>query len=202
MGHSFGGIATLIAACKRPELFERIILLDPTLFSKAQYRKVELLRLLAKMGIQAKIPIVEAALRRRRRFSSREAALSTLSRRSLFEGWPRESLESYVDGAFRPTGRASEVELVWSAEWEAQGYRTLETRSWNWLARVPKGLRVDVIRGSSSDTLLPEVLEKIRRQAASLSQDFHFHEVQGHGHLFPLSAPELSARLLLELVRQ
>jgi pimeloyl-ACP methyl ester carboxylesterase len=202
VGHSFGAVAAVIAACKRPELFERIFLLDPTVFSRSRYRKVALVRLLARAGFNLSIPVVEGALRRRRKFSSRDEAISSLSGRRLFAGWPRESLIAYVDGAFRNSEGASDVELVWSAEWEAQFYRTLETRSWRWLARVPKHLRVDIIRGGHSDTLLPEVLAGMRRQATRLQQNFHFHEIRGHGHLFPLSAPSETGRLLLELMRQ
>src|SRR5690606_15849945 len=35
IGHSFGAVLTLLMAAQRPDLFDRLILLDPVLFSRS-----------------------------------------------------------------------------------------------------------------------------------------------------------------------
>ena len=46
VGHSLGGMLTLLAAAKKPDIFQTIILLDPPLFSLNKRRLISLLRAL------------------------------------------------------------------------------------------------------------------------------------------------------------
>ena len=46
VGHSLGGILTLLAAAKKPNIFHTVILLDPPLFSLNKRRLISLLRVL------------------------------------------------------------------------------------------------------------------------------------------------------------
>ena len=44
IGHSFGAAVTFLAAASRPDLFERVILLDPTIFSAKKRMAILLLK--------------------------------------------------------------------------------------------------------------------------------------------------------------
>ncbi len=111
LGHSFGGTATLLAAVERPDLFERIVLLDPVIFPGGAFRNDPERRARARS-------LAEAARRRRHVFASREAARAGWRGRSTFAGWDPRALELYVAEALaeRPGGG---VELKCSGEVEA-----------------------------------------------------------------------------------
>ena len=68
IGHSTGGVVTVLAASKRPELFKKIIVLDPVLFSK---RKRYLIWLFQKIGFTDWMKITKQAIKRRTHFSDR-----------------------------------------------------------------------------------------------------------------------------------
>jgi pimeloyl-ACP methyl ester carboxylesterase len=111
LGHSFGGTATLLAAVERPDLFERIVLLDPVIFPSGAFRSDPERR--ARAG-----SLAEAARRRRHVFPSRQAARARWRRRPSFAGWDPRALDLFVaEGlADRPGGG---VELKCPGEVEA-----------------------------------------------------------------------------------
>ena len=98
MGHSFGAALTLKVAADHPGLFKALVLLDPIVFPPTVYAGV---RLMAMVG---KHPMVAGALRRRREWASREECLNKLRGRGIYEGWPDEALNDFVDHATRDDG--------------------------------------------------------------------------------------------------
>ena len=84
IGHSFGATVTFLAAVSRPDLFERIILLDPTIFS---LKKRLAIRLLKKMGLLAHIGPANKTLKRRIHFSNTDEAFTHFSKKKLFNNF-------------------------------------------------------------------------------------------------------------------
>lgn len=88
IGHSFGGSITLGASALHPDLFERIVLIDPvTPFfdpSDSASRPPHLTQL------------IEGAQKRRHDWPSREQARAWFAERSLFADWLPEALDLYV----------------------------------------------------------------------------------------------------------
>ncbi|HUS24026.1 MAG TPA: alpha/beta hydrolase, partial [Candidatus Binatia bacterium] len=95
MGHSFGAALTLKVAAANPGLFQSVVLLDPIVFEPALWLG---LRTMAALHVH---PMMRAARGRRRRWPSRQAALDHLRGRGIYQGWPEESLEDFVDHATR-----------------------------------------------------------------------------------------------------
>jgi pimeloyl-ACP methyl ester carboxylesterase len=189
VGHSFGGVASLIAAVHEPSRFRGLCLMDPTIFPPAWLEGWERMQ---QDGSVRDFPLARSARRRRRTFESVEAAFQQFRGKAVFHDWPDEALRIYAETGTRPLPDGSGVELVWPPEWEVYYYCTGFTRSWALLPQLSADVPLLVMRGQHSDTFLPEAAEMLRGilpQAAVV-------EVAGHGHLFPLSAPQETARLI------
>jgi pimeloyl-ACP methyl ester carboxylesterase len=193
VGHSMGGVVSLIAAVQEPERFKALVLLDPSVFLP------EWLKTLAQMqrdGSIREIPMATGALRRRRSFESVESAFMNWRDKPLFQNWPDETLRRYAQYGTRPLADQPGCELVWSPEWEAFYFCTVYTRTWEIAPQFSQNIPLLVIRGSNSDTFLPQAAERLRETLPWMT----YAEAPGHGHLFPLSAPELAGQIIAKWV--
>lgn len=182
VGHSFGGVASLIAASRAPEYFRALVLLDPTIFLPEW--AVGMAQAQADGSIR-ELPLVQGAMRRRRVFENADAVYANFRSKKAFSDWPDETVRLYAEGGTRPTADGQGVELLWPPEWEAYYYMTAYTDTLNLLPNLRGKLPILMIRGGNSDTLLPEVGAMMRAALPEMA----YAEIVGHGHLFPQSAP-------------
>jgi pimeloyl-ACP methyl ester carboxylesterase len=196
VGHSFGGIASLLAAIREPARFRALCLLDPTFLLPEWLAGLEQLR--ANGSVMQDFPLAQMALRRRRIFASAEAAFVNFRGKSAFQDWPDETLRLYAEHGTRPaTSGQQGVELLWPPHWEAYYYCTPYTRIWSVLSQLSPAVPLLVVRGATSDTLLPQAVEMLRAALPHL----HYVEIAGHGHLFPQSAPTETASIIRDWLR-
>lgn len=187
IGHSFGGIATMLAANADPHRFKAVVMLDPTILPRSW---LWMLRLTRPFG--AEHQLVKIAQNRRTHFESVDAAYEYFKGKRLFADWSDESVRLYAE-TFVPDGEG--VRLVWSNQWEAYYFRTIYTGSWSALRKLrDTGLPVLLVRGGKSDTLLEKTAARIRRILPNAT----YAEVPGHGHLFAQSAPDETRRIIEE----
>ncbi|MCU0512165.1 MAG: alpha/beta hydrolase, partial [Anaerolineae bacterium] len=185
VGHSFGGIASLLAVLAQPQRFRALILLDPTILSQ---EILALIRLARQQNLP--IPLAEGALRRRQHFASVDEAFAGFRRRALFQDWPDEALWLYAEHGTRPLPDGTRT-LTWSAEWEAHYFNTGYAETWEVLPRLHGLLPTLIVRGETSDTYTAASAAAV---AALLPAATHA-TIAGHGHLFPQSAPQATAAL-------
>lgn len=190
MGHSLGGVVSMLAALKRPELFRGLILLDPV-FVKT--RLAVGLNLTPRSRLP-KIPMVKRALNRPDRFPDPQSAFEFHRGKRAFNAFDDEVLWDYIRAGFKP-GQGGDWELAYSGGWEAAVYSSLPL-VW------PRLLRLKVptlgIGGETSDILSAAAL----RRWARLQPQAELHSIPG-GHLFPLEQPDQTAKLVLNfLARQ
>src|SRR5579872_3799514 len=121
VGHSLGGVLTLYAAVKHPELFSHVILIDPTMLSPKLLWQIRLWKL---FGFEARSFLIKGALRRKRNWGNRGEAYDYFRGRQLFKNWSDEMVKSYVDSMTGPSPTGG-VQLIYPPEWEAQIYRTI-----------------------------------------------------------------------------
>jgi pimeloyl-ACP methyl ester carboxylesterase len=190
VGHSLGGVATLYAAVRQPEIFSHVILIDPTMMPPAFLWKVTWMKW---FGMEARTDLVQGALRRRRHWDSREEAYQSFKRKPLFKMWPDEILRAYVDGMTAPSEKGG-VKLTYSPEWEAQIYRTIPTDVWKKAALLPQPTLV--IRGESSNTFTAQSEKAFRRVNPSAS----FAVVKNAGHLIPQEQPDEIGPIILNFL--
>lgn len=114
MGHSFGGAALAMAAAKRPELFDALLLLDPVIIGPDWAARLD--------RLPEEHP-AEKSARRRSVWPSREEAVALWSERAFFAGWTPRARELYAEWglADRPDGQ---VELKCPPQVEAWIFRS------------------------------------------------------------------------------
>ena len=190
MGHSFGGIITLLMAAREPDRFSRIVLLDPVLFPPAYVRGI---RLFNWLGVARRItPMARQAMRRNRRWPSREAAREAMRERGIFKGWAPEALDAYVQSTLRCNDAG--CELSTPAWMEAAIFSSAPPSLWRAVRRVR--VPVDIVVGRETyDFILPSV-----QRARRLNQHIRVHTIAG-GHCFMQQTPEQAADYVAQLLQ-
>ncbi|HEX3406527.1 MAG TPA: alpha/beta hydrolase, partial [Caulobacteraceae bacterium] len=120
-GHSMGGTAALLAAAQAPERVRALALLDPVIrpLTPAPFSPEQ-------VGASG---MVQGALRRRRVFPSRAAAVEGYRGRGAFRTWSEAQLIDYVEAGFLDLPEGT-VTLACTPEWEVSNYVNQEHDSW------------------------------------------------------------------------
>jgi pimeloyl-ACP methyl ester carboxylesterase len=177
IGHSFGGTSLLGAAHERPELFERLLLVDPVTPPAPALSGPERAEHVAQM--------VDAARRRRSEWPSRAEARAWFAERSLFAGWTAVALDLYVQDGLRERADGS-VELKCPGEVEGAVFAQGEALDLGaWAKNLPQpALWLWAERGNFP-------LERYEALAAAMARA-RVERVPA-GHLIPMEQPELVA---------
>ena len=187
VGHSVGGVASLLASVKSPGLFRAVVALDPVLVTG---KRLWMLRAAALLGQRSRIPLASGARRRREAWASREEVVSSYQKKSLFRRFDPESFQDYLThGLVEAPGGG--VRLSIPAAWEARVFETIPVNVWRSLRSVT--VPSLVMRGGDTDTLTPEALLRVRRTIPGVRTE----ELPDTTHLFPLEQPEVCGRRIL-----
>ena len=178
LGHSFGGTAVIGAAARRPDLFGRLVLVDPVippppeLVAQFDPGRMERLR-----------GMVDAARRRRSVWASRAEARAHFAARSLFAHWRPRALDLYVEHGLRELADG-QVELRCPAEIEATIFSEGGGLDLEALARRVQAPSIWLwaTRGAFPRPLY-ERIAGLMRGATLVDAD--------SGHLIPMERPEL-----------
>jgi len=183
LGHSFGGTCMLTAAARRPELFERIALLDPVILPRAGdftgWRP----------PADAPHPAAEIARKRAHVFASRGALREKWRAKGTFGDWDPCALELYLRHAYAdlPDGR---IDLKCPGAIEASVYEA--GGSFDPWAEIEK-LRVSGLLLHAGRGNFPlAFMQTFCAEAAVL--ECRSLDV---GHLMPMTAPDRVADELL-----
>ena len=182
IGHSFGGILTLLAAAKNPELFKSVILLDPPLFSS---HKSSFIKLLRALNIEDWVSPSGKSKKRRSHFESKSQAKSLFQINKLFKNFHPQTLNDYVTHGLTETD--NDVKLTISVEKEVAIFH-------NSLTSFPKNIykvKGTLLYATRNPILWSSDLCWINRKFAQL-QLFPFPG----SHLFPFENPESTALMI------
>jgi pimeloyl-ACP methyl ester carboxylesterase len=191
VGHSFGGIITLIASVKRPDLFNKIVLIEPVVLPSWVYWMT---KVLPKPMLKKVNPIVKKTLVRTTNWSSREKAFEQFRAKKIFSKIADKELWDYVNAAVVPS-KTGAFELRFSREWEAQIYMTFSSQ---WKNVDSVSVPYLTLKGETSDTITPEVWKKWqdRKRHGKLV------EFSEYGHLLPLEAPKKTAETIRQFLQE
>ena len=192
IGHSLGGVLTLYAATKVRDLFNKIVLIDPTMLPPMFLRKIGILKF---FGFEARSFLIKGALRRKREWETHEAAYEYFRGRRLFKNWSDNMVKSYTESITSPSSQGR-VSLSYPPEWEAQIYKTIPTDVWKYAALLePPTL---VIRGENSNTFLVDSEVTFRK----MNPKVKFEVIPGAGHLIPQEKPDEVGKLILDFLHK
>lgn len=189
VGHSFGGVATLLAALKQPDYFKALIMLDPTLLPPMICDGMKMMR---ETGTTDQHPMVQKANRRLNEFESIDDAFDRFRDKRLFSDWSDDVLRLYVE--YGTVQQGDKRVLRWSPQWESYYYATGYSETWRYLVPALSDLDVPMlfIAGGKSDTYTAESAANV---AEAVPQATH-QSIEGYGHLFPQAAPHATATMI------
>ncbi|MFJ3054915.1 alpha/beta fold hydrolase [Herbaspirillum sp. NPDC087042] len=189
VGHSMGGILSLMAARRRPELVRCVVLLDSPIV--AGWR-AHVLRLSKFFKYESRYSPSVASARRRDHWPDLEAAYQHYAAKALFAAWPQQVLRDYVQHGLVP-GAGGGVRLRFSRETETAVYRTIPHHLGR-LVRQTYPVPVGFVGGADSVECRLAGLEATRRLVGP-----HFRQIPG-GHLFPMESPAPAAQATHQMI--
>lgn len=191
VGHSMGGVASMFAAVKRPDLFKKLILIEPV-FVQTSFN---LFLKLMPTSLQKKMnPMIKGALRRRDSWESKEIVYNSFRKKRVFSRISDEALKDYVEFCTKPNEKGG-VELAYSKEWEAHFY-SMVPYVWSKLRKAD--LPMMGIRGEKTDTIFPKAWAKWQ----AIHPKSTFLEMEKVGHLLPLEEPKELYHAVLNFLKQ
>ena len=190
IGHSFGGIITAIAAIKRPELFRKLVLIEPVVLPNWVYGMTAVF---PKSILKRANPVAKQTLARTNNWENRKAVFKQFRSKRVFSKIADKELWDYVNAGTTINDDGT-VSLRFPREWEAQIYMTFSL-PWKYI----KALSVPflVIRGETSDTIRDSVWSKWNRT----NKNGTLLEMKNVGHLLPLEAPHGTASHILNFLK-
>lgn len=186
VGHSLGGMLSMLLASEHPDTFKSMVLLDPVIFPGSL---LFTMRIVSKLGLTSTFhPFIKPTLRRRNGWSDRQEAFDYFHNRKIFKNWTDDSLDSYVRYALKET--ESELRLSCDPELEAKWFSTLPDNLWPSVKKL--SVPVKMIMGQSS---YPFSL-RAARYAARINPSVEYSIVPG-GHCFMQEYPQDAAGYVL-----
>jgi len=176
-GHSMGGTASLFAAAEAPDRVRALALLDPVIRPPGAME-------MASPDAMKLSPMVAGALRRRRSFPSRAAAVEGYRGRGAFRTWTEAMLEDYVAAGFKDAADGG-VELACTPEWEVSNYVGQAHDAW--AAFEASRCPIRILRAElDSPGRLDEGLERL-----TAAGRIRIDTVPGTTHFLPMERPAL-----------
>jgi len=189
VAHSLGAVMSLLMAVETPHFFERLVLLDPVLFTPWMCRSS---RFFEYFGLLRYSPLSRRTRARVDTWESRKAARDALYGRGTFRGWTDEALDAYVCHALRDT-KEERVTLKCRPWFEAAIFGSAPQGLWSCVRRLQRPARLVVGRDS-----YPFILRSADL-ATRLNQHCSVNRVSG-GHCFMQEDPERSAQYVKEFL--
>ena len=186
VGHSIGAVATLFAAAKNPNLFRKIILIDPVLLPLRYIFAIALLKCIGRKDL---FFLAKRARNRKNGWKDRHEAYEYFKTKGLFKNFQDGLLRSYITYGLKPMSNGS-MELLCPPEAEARIFENYPLDVWLW----PKKICVPslIIRGKYSDVLSKNEVKKFCTKCNTASA----HTLKNAGHLAPMEKPEEIARII------
>ncbi|MFT5605516.1 MAG: pimeloyl-ACP methyl ester carboxylesterase [Paracoccaceae bacterium] len=178
IGHSIGATVTAMAALKRPELFERLILIDPATYTGRWSPLIARFRPSRTKGMD----LARRTRNRRVHWQSHADFASYHRGKSAYSRFTEQALTDYTQAALRPV--QERFELIYDRDWEAWNFQQTAAL-WPVLRKLK--LPTLVLRGEHS-SLHPQA--EFARYCKRLPANVTAITVPGAGHMLPQEAPD------------
>jgi pimeloyl-ACP methyl ester carboxylesterase len=186
-GHSMGATASLLAAGRRRDIADALVLAEPVLQPDSLVAYSAYARL---TGRGDKLMMRVASTKRRRaQFASHEEALKSYLGRGAFRTWPESMIADYLRGGLVANGDG--FALACAPAWEARLYSIFPFG----LARLGSSVRVPVtmLLASEQSSANADVVAGFARR----NRRTRLLTVPGTTHFLPMEKPETLRREIL-----
>lgn len=189
VGHSLGGLLSLQAASRRPDLVRALVMLDSPLVTGWRAHSVRILKV---SGLMHRFGPAQVAQFRRHEWPSRRAVAEHYGAKALFARWHPQVLADYIAcGTQRAAGKTV---LAFDRQIEARIYNTLPHHLGRVLRRHPLQCPAAFIAGEQSVEIRQAGLAASRALVGE-----HLRWLPGT-HLYPMEHPAETAAAVLALL--
>jgi pimeloyl-ACP methyl ester carboxylesterase len=189
LGHSLGGMLSLMVAKARPDLVRCVVLLDSPVVAGWRAMVLRLLRHSA-LGERYFSP-ARFSVRRRKLWPDAEAAYQHFASKQMFAAWAPQVLRDYIDSGLAPHPQG--MQLRFTREIETDVYRSLPHHIGS-LVTGKYPVPIGFIGGTESAECRQAGLGPTRKLVGRF-----FRQIPG-GHLFPMESPERAAKETREMI--
>jgi pimeloyl-ACP methyl ester carboxylesterase len=191
VGHSLGGMLSVLAASKRPDLARGVVLLDAPVIVGWRAHSLQVAKA---TGLMPRITPSRISRSRRQAWPSRAAVREHFAKKAAFARWDPRVLEDYVKSGF--VRRGGQTVLAFDRAVESRIYDTLPDHMQRVLRRHPLRCPLAFIGGQQSAESRQAGVEATRRLAGE-----RFVWTAG-SHLFPMEHPEATAALVTDMLER
>ena len=190
IGHSMGGVITLLMAAKYPSLFKQIVLLDPVLFPSHMLIGQ---RVVYSTGLWGKLPLVKKTMERQSVWNDRQHMKESLRQKALYKDWHPSALDGFCETGSRDTDNG--VELACLPSWEAKIFGSAPAGLWAAIRSV--SVPVHILVADHGFGFIPASVERAKRLNPHISS-----ELFGGSHCFPMERPAETAAAIQAVLRK
>lgn len=189
VGHSLGGVLSMMVAAQRPDLVKGLVMLDAPFLTNIEALGVNWIK---RLGLIDKVTPAGRTLGRQEIWSSLDEAEAYFRGKRLFQSFDDRCLRDYVTNG-TVTVEDGRRKLHFDAATEIEIYRTMPDN----LHRTPRLIIPGtVIAGKESDVFKKQHGSKMQRQLG-----MNVEWVDG-GHMFPLEQPKETAERIKTHINQ
>jgi pimeloyl-ACP methyl ester carboxylesterase len=189
VGHSLGGLLSLLVACRRPDLARGLVLIDSPVVTGWRAHSV---RVMKAAGLMPRVSPGRVSSRRRHEWPSRDAVQAHFAAKAAFARWDPRVLADYVACGFEE--HEGKTALAFRREIETHIYDTLPHQLTDVLRRHAPKCPVGFLAGAQS----VEMRQGGVATAKALARE-RFTWMEG-GHLFPMERPAATAAEVLRML--
>ena len=188
LGHSFGGVNTLLMANNDSMLFDRVIMLDPIIGSRAFTVAANGMQVL---GLSKHLPLVKQARVRGTFWQDEESMWNYFYQRGTFKGWDDDCLRSYLKHGMNKTDRGFELKCPPAIE--SAIFASYSRSVWTALNNLQ--IPADMLFGANTYDFVRKTLPKLEKRYDLVN----VHKVEG-GHCFMQERPDVAADHVLSIL--
>lgn len=187
VGHSLGGVLSLLAAIERPDLFKLIIMLDSPLIGPV---KSNMVRLAKSLGIIDRVTPAHRTRGRRQYWQTHDQLINYLRSRELFQTFTEACLNDYIQYGLEL--KENGYYLRFDRHIEYLIYRTIPHVLPSYKGKLLKPAAL--IYGDKST-----VVDKL--DIRYMRSGFNIKSFKTKGtHLFPMEHPQVVAKQIIQII--
>jgi len=186
LGHSQGGFVTLIAAIKRPDLFSKLVLIEPASLPNPWIDRIY--PYIPKSVLYAWPSLIKGSLNRQKYWETKHQFYQRYREHGTFKRFTEHAFEDYMEFGLREHN--SGWELTFSPEWEAHIFRKVEF-IWKYLNNIK--IPTLFIKAQHSNLYTKKCFD---RQNKSLNSFISTIEINNTYHLLPNEQPEICIKTI------